>query len=66
VPFTCLINTSIERQADIFITVNNTAKKVDTSLTYDLLPLTSDEKTVEIACKAIYDKFLSLENSPFK
>jgi len=56
--FTAFIDTTIKKQAEIFIDVNNNAKRVNPSLTYDLLPLTSDEKTIELATKVIFDKFI--------
>jgi len=64
--FTAFIDTTIKKQAEIFIDVNNNAKRVNPSLTYDLLPLTSDEKTIELATKVIFDKFIDDWNSPLK
>lgn len=62
---TSFIKATIEEQANIFIDINNNAKPVDKSLTYDLLPLTETTQSVELAAKKLFDDFNKDENSPF-
>jgi hypothetical protein len=62
---TSFIKATIEQQANIFIDINNNAKPVDKSLTYDLLPLTETTQSVELAAKKLFDDFNKDENSPF-
>lgn len=61
---TSFLNSNLWEQADIFLDINNNAKPVDKSLTYDLLPLTAQWITVELATKSIFDKFNQTKESP--
>lgn len=61
---TSFLNSTLWEQADIFLDINNNAKPVDKSLTYDLLPLTAQWITVELATKSIFDKFNQTKGSP--
>lgn len=61
---TSYLNSTLWEQADIFLDINNNAKQVDKSLTYDLLPLTAQWITVELAAKSVFDKFNQTQESP--